>query len=117
MDEVKLLNDSFSVIREEKRDPFMASPPREATTRKRGFCLRIAVISDFTSEKILQNNRNLKHYKFIRYNLEIVLKTFEENLYLLSERCNCPYSLIPMDVYIRCVQRHMFKEETGRFPS
>ena len=54
MDDVKLLKDSLSVIKEEKVDPFTASPPRETTIRKRGFCLRSAEISDLTSEKIFR---------------------------------------------------------------
>ena len=52
MEDVKLLKDSFSVIKEEKVEPLTASPPREATIRKRGFCVRSAEISLLTSRKI-----------------------------------------------------------------
>ena len=56
MEDVKFVNDSLSVIKEEKSEPFTASPPRDTTTRKRGFCSRIADISDLTSV-----NLKIKH--------------------------------------------------------
>ena len=45
MDDVKLLKASLSMTKEEKVDPFTASPPRDTTMRKRGFCLRSAEMS------------------------------------------------------------------------